>query len=143
MDQKWKKELKEFKETQKAEESEEDREEREKDENLKLSLHCPTSRHSLWRQSKDNEWQYLCDSYWPPKRSGKFGKNATWLVLFISSAEMKCKERDEKCTSVRKKWSTVAERLPGLTKAWVGVVDCDDDKAAAKKKGLCEKLGVG
>merc|ERR1712176_1045631 len=124
--------------------SESDLEAREKDENLKLSLQCPSSRHSLWRQSKDNQWQYLCESYWPPKRKGKFGKNATWLVLFISSAEMKCKDRDGECMRVRKQWSTVADKLPDLTQAWVGVVDCDDDKAAEKgKKGLCEKQGVG
>lgn len=148
MQQRYKQELKAFGEAEeaarrKARKKGKPDEEPDEDEKLnseharhnELSKECTVYPGSPWRA--DRNMLHLCEKFWPPKMPGVLGKEATWLIMFFSSRELKCEERDAKCLKVRYQWTTVKEKLPDMTKAKVAVVDCD------YSKDFCEKQEVG
>lgn len=80
----------------------------------------------------------LCDDYWPPRMKGKKGKEALWVVLFLSPRALKCQERDEECTKVRD-WYLALQRAATqqMTDIHFATVNCDLDKT------FCQKQEVG
>jgi hypothetical protein len=79
----------------------------------------------------------LCEAYWPPKMKGKRGMGTTWLVLFYSPGGSGCKEREKECTRTHDKWGALEKKVPEVSSAKLGVVDCD-----AQSK-FCSKEKVG
>jgi len=79
----------------------------------------------------------LCDDYWPPTMKGTRGTKTPWVVMFYSYKELKCRERDKKCSEMHERWSAVQTRVKQVGQAKTGIVDCDFYKA------FCAKQKVG
>lgn len=78
--------------------------------------------------------QLLCQEYWPPTMPGKRGQETTWLVLFYSPQALKCKEHDKECITTHDRWTALQRKVEGVSKAKLGVVDCDFSGDFCKKQ---------
>lgn len=96
---------------------------------------CYDSRDSPFH--RDKHTTVLCEDYWPPTMEGARGKETPWMVLFYSIKELKCRERDKKCSDMYERWSAVQNRVRGIGDIKTGIVDCDAYKA------FCSKQKVG
>jgi len=74
---------------------------------------------------RERDAKQLCEDYWPPTMKGARGTDTTWLVLFYSPKELKCRAREKTCTDVYQKWSSVMTKVKQLGGAKSGIVDCD------------------
>jgi hypothetical protein len=79
----------------------------------------------------------LCEAYWPPNMKGKRGTGTTWLILFYSPAGLGCRERLKKCTEISDRWTSLQKKVPDVSQAKLGLVDCD----AQSKFCSAQKVG--
>lgn len=83
---------------------------------------------------RDRGTTQLCDDYWPPTMKGARGTKTPWVVMFYSMKELKCRERDKKCTEMYERWSAVQTRVKQVGQVKTGIVDCDFYKDFCKKQ---------
>merc|ERR1719410_3036938 len=103
--------------------------------NAAAAKKCKTSADSTF--ASVSAVQELCTSYWPPRIKGKNMQDTTWLVLFHSPKEMKCKERGPQCIKIKDRWVAAERKIRELGAAKLASVDCD------AFSDLCEKQQVG
>jgi hypothetical protein len=78
----------------------------------------------------------LCEAYWPPAMKGRRGTETLWLVLFYSPAKLNCRERESRCQDVHDKWNALEKKVPEVSSAKLGVVDCDSNSAFCSKQKI-------
>eukprot|EP00930_Biecheleria_cincta_P105325 TRINITY_DN97986_c0_g1_i1.p1 TRINITY_DN97986_c0_g1~~TRINITY_DN97986_c0_g1_i1.p1 ORF type:complete len:407 (-),score=100.53 TRINITY_DN97986_c0_g1_i1:31-1218(-) len=137
MSDRWRDELKAFGKKKKGSANDSESDEADEEEMHEAGARtCTGSRTTPFKAS--GEVTRLCAEYWPPKMNTKRkGKSATWLVLFHSPQQMKCEERGAECTKIKERWDAIATKVPQVSKAHVGAVDCDAHAELCKK----EKVG--
>lgn len=88
--------------------------------------------------SREGSVVRLCPEYWPPRMdTRRKGRNSTWMVLFHSPAKLDCERRGPECLKVHDRWEAVGKKVPQVSEANIGAVDCD------AHGDLCKEQQVG
>jgi len=95
---------------------------------------CPDHRSSPF--FRNPETTRLCEAYWPPKMEGNRGSRTLWLVLFFSPRMVECEHRSSECIKLRDSWTALQKKVPDISKAKVGVVNCDEQRNFCNERGV-------